>query len=401
MLLALSMSTYSTELVYLTLFLYLLIFFAGKFFCFSSPLCPKTNIYPSKENSYFELVTVSLLRNSWWLILTSWVYGIFISFLLGVPIEHAFRNFFGMTIYIFSPILMCTRISVLKILNLVALAGLVQLLVLLYFSIRSIDVLTSALEFSSLSEFRVTYSLGSLVILPLLSVSAASIFYAHLKPNQQSLSFIFKYSNTKVGLFVLLVLIIVPSMSKGLFLIAVLLLITPLFITSIGKISRGVFPGKLILAFFILFFLILLLPQEILRAFYFTFSDEELSNSLRNEQFQYIKNEFSFFGSGLGSALKSGYARDDVNFYGFELNYLNIIHKLGVASVPLFLAYCATVLLSLFRIVNGYRLFESYFALGLMGYLIQGAANPILLSPVTVLLHCFAIHILIYPDERI
>jgi hypothetical protein len=396
---ALSLSAYSTDFVYLAVFAYLIVFFGSKLFSFSLPLCVRLAIQVSKKSNRIELTAASFLRNSWWLILVSWVYGIFLSMLLGVPSEHAFRNFFGMVVYIVSPILICTRMSVPKLVSLVTIAGVIQILVLAYFVPRSIDALTS-LDFSSLSELRVTYNLGSLVILPLLMVSTASIFYSNLIPNQQTPIPILKWVDSKIGLVILLFLVIVPSMSKGLFLIAVLFFTIPLFLTSIKKLLKGFFPVGLIVFFSIFLIIYFLLPQAVLDAIYFTFSDVELSNSYRNEQFQYLVNEFSLSGSGLGSALKSGYARDDVSFYGFELNYLNIVHKLGIASLPLFLAYVVTVLLSLYRIVRGYRLFESYFALGLMGYLVQGAANPILLAPVTVLLHCFAIHMLIYPAEK-
>jgi hypothetical protein len=291
------------------------------------------------------------------------------------------------------------RFSVVKLINLLALAAMIQLILVAYFIPNSVNAIAT-LDFVSLSELRVVYSLGTLIVLPLVAVGAASLFLADVRSGQQSFSPIFKYLNTKLGIIALLLLVIAPSMSKGLFIICTLFIALPLIHSSTIKLYRGVAPVGLSVALLLFLLVALLLPKEILDSILYTFSDEELSNSLRSEQFKYLVDEFSFLGSGLGSALKSGYARDDVSFYGFELNYLNIVHKLGVASLPLFASYAATVFLSLYRISKGYRLFESYFALGLMGYLIQGIGNPILLSPVTVLMHCMSIHVLTYSSPK-
>jgi hypothetical protein len=395
---ALTLSFYSTDSVYLALLALIATFLVLKLFSPCAPLCVLSRAHVSSHASIFEYIVVRFLRNAWWMILLSWMYGIILALSLGVPGEHAFRNFFGLVVYIVSPILLCMRFSVSKLINLLALAAVTQLLAMAYFIPNSINAIAS-LDFVSLSELRVVYSLGTLIVLPLVAVSAASLFLVDVRSCQQSYSHIFKYINTKLGIVALLMLVIVPSMSKGLFIICVLFVTLPLIHSSAIKLYRGVAPVGLFVALVLFFMILLLLPQEILDSIFYTFSDEELSNVLRGEQFKYLVNEFSFLGSGLGSALKSGYARDDVSFYGFELNYLNIVHKLGIASLPLFGSYIGIVFLSLYRIFKGYRLFESYFALGLMGYLIQGIGNPILLSPVTVVMHCCSIHILTYSSR--
>jgi hypothetical protein len=395
---ALTLSFYSTDLVYLALIALITSFLALRIISPSPTLCVLSRAHVSSDASIVEYIVVKFLRNAWWLILLSWMYGIILALSLGVPSEHAFRNFFGLVVYIVSPILLCMRFSVLKLINLLALAAVIQLMAVAYFIPNSVNAIAT-LDFVSLSELRVVYSLGTLIVLPLVAVSAASLFLVDVRSGQQSFSHIFKYLNTKLGIIALLLLVIAPSMSKGLFIICVLFVALPLIHSSAIKLYRGIAPIGLFVALLLFFVVLLLFPQEILDSIFYTFSDEELSNSLRGEQFKYLVDEFSFLGSGLGSALKSGYARDDVSFYGFELNYLNIVHKLGVASLPLFVSYIGTVFLSLYRIFKGYRLFESYFALGLMGYLIQGVGNPILLSPVTVLMHCCSIHVLTYSSR--
>ena len=56
--------------------------------------------------------------------------------------------------------------------------------------------------------------------------------------------------------------------------------------------------------------------------------------NIRTERASFLIREFSPFGNGLGSSLESGYARDNTG-YGFELTYLNIIHKLHVVFIAL------------------------------------------------------------------
>lgn len=120
--------------------------------------------------------------------------------------------------------------------------------------------------------------------------------------------------------------------------------------------------------------------------------ESELVEGSRDEQRSFLVNEFSFFGSGLGAALKSGYSRDVLG-YSFELNYENLIHKVGVFSFVVFLSYFLTFVM----------IFKKYFktgdpeifgvSLGLLFFLIPGYGNPILFAPTTVILHCIIIYI--------
>ena len=81
----------------------------------------------------------------------------------------------------------------------------------------------------------------------------------------------------------------------------------------------------------------------------------------------------------------------------FELSYLNIIHKLGVFSMALFLYYLSTIILIVYRILHRKYLISSYFCFGLMAYLIIGVGNPILLSSTAIILHAIAVYILLFP----
>lgn len=360
----------------------------------------KNSIFALRGNGFFERITAVYLANCWWVIVLTWVYGVFVALFLNIPTEYAFRDFIGMVVYIVLPLLVHARISIDKVINLIVLAGAVHILILIYFLFHSVDVLFSAHDITSLSDLRVTYALGALIILPMLLVSAASIFYRKQNERTQYPSIVLDYLCTKTGFIILILFIIIPSMSKGLFLTCIIFVLLTFIAATIERLRRGMIPLYLFVVMVGLGCFFILIPQYFLDLFIFTFSDAELSNSIRSEQARFLIDEFSFFGSGLGSSLQSGFVRDDVGGgYSFELSYLNLIYKLGIFSMPLLLSYVVTVSLALLRIFRGYQLIYSYFALGLMGYLILGSGNPILLSPISVMLHCFAIYILIYKSD--
>jgi hypothetical protein len=112
---------------------------------------------------------------------------------------------------------------------------------------------------------------------------------------------------------------------------------------------------------------------------------------LRQGQATALLQDLHWFGKGLGSSLASGYQRDSRG-YGFEQNYLNLIHKFGVFAGLIFLAYFVVV----FRIVRGLRNRRTrHFALASLAVctgLVMGYGNPILMSPVMVTLHAIALY---------
>lgn len=138
----------------------------------------------------------------------------------------------------------------------------------------------------------------------------------------------------------------------------------------------------------------LLLFTNLYEVVLFSFSSGEGSNSVRSEQFDYLVSEWNFTGAGLGSSLDSGYKRDETG-YGFELTYVNLVNKLGVFSLPLFLSYASTIFYGLkFFFLDGKRVAGAW-VLGSMAFLIPGAGNPLLLAPVFVFMHFLAIMLII------
>ncbi|MDP1614955.1 MAG: hypothetical protein Q8L68_04085, partial [Methylococcales bacterium] len=350
-----------------------------------------------KKSPSIEFVCLKFLANSWWLILISWFFGVSNALLSGVDASLALRNFFGMIVYCIFPILFFISISTTQIIRIVVFAGLVQGIYLISLLIDSANIFLSGIDFKSLSDLRVAYNTGTTILFPLLAISAASVFYPRWGKRDGLPGWEYKFISSRTSLGLLLAVIIIPSMSKG-FILASFLILIVVLIFALIEYRWSVRLIAYLIFFCTVIFGWIIIPQEWLDVVSFTFSSEETSNYLRNEQAQYIMDEFTFFGAGLGSSLNSGYVRDDSG-YGFELNYLNLIHKLGIFALPIFFSYIATVAVSLYRIRHRSNLLESYFAFGLMGFLIPGIGNPVLLSSTSVLLHSFAIYVLLSPSK--
>jgi hypothetical protein len=103
-------------------------------------------------------------------------------------------------------------------------------------------------------------------------------------------------------------------------------------------------------------------------------------------------------GRGLGAPLK-GYKRDPMG-YGFEQNYLNLLHKFGVFALVIFAAYAlACVRIALAAGAFRTRHFAFASAAFLAG-LIMGLGNPTLMSPIMVTLHGMVLYWL-RPDASV
>lgn len=346
------------------------------------------------STSWVEKISNIYLKNCWILILLTWIFGVFRGLSLDVPPDFVFRNFFGMVVYCVLPILMIFSISVKMIIEIISYASIFVMAFMLY--TLTIFVLNSpSLEqISSLSELRSFYSAAAMVLFPLFAISAASVFYKDWQKNTSTGNWITILLSNRWGFFVILILIVLPSMSKGMMLSCFLLFFFAYLFGLTSHMRHGFIPRYFIASVILIPVGLYFIPQFIFDILFFTFSSEEVSNSIRSDQASYLIDDFSTLGRGLGSSLASGYVRDDSG-YGFELNYLNLIHKFGIFSLTIFMSYFFTVGFALYRIWRRKFLFESYISLGLMGFLVVGVGNPILLSSISVILHTFAIYILL------
>lgn len=375
-----------TEPVY---FIFLAAFIVS-IFCFLARVGGDSNkLYKVKIYNKYDF----LFKFSWIFILFSWFYGVILGIINDVPQEYIFRNFAGMVFYILVPAFLMVKPSFKEVFNYLTVGLIIQGVFAIHYTSDIILNPSGFIVNASLSEARSAYSIGFIIAYPFLGFLLAYLF---LTKNLNSDSFFKKpfRNNIIVSVFIFAVLyvLIVPSMSKG-FILGVALVFLVVFSDVLFRVIVSFkITFKSIIFIFILLgclFVLLFLYYDII---FHSFSGKEESNAIRGEQYSYIVSEFTFFGNGLGAPLASGYTRDDTR-YGLELTYLSIIHKLGFISILFFFSYVLTIFYTLRGIFKKIFVLESYFILGLLGFMIPGIGNPILLSPMAVLLHSISIYL--------
>ncbi|VVP04600.1 hypothetical protein PS838_02998 [Pseudomonas fluorescens] len=322
----------------------------------------------------------------------SWCYGVIVGLLNGVEVSYVFSNFAGLSLYVLFYIFYFSvhPETSKKALFFSAICSCVFGLYSVYSSYASVGGGGDA-DQVGIAGFRTLYSATFLYVVPFLLVCLVCLFLQRKSGSALK-------SDLKAGFWLLIFgfTLVVPAMSKG-FILVFILLFMLVFIAGYSSVLRSMVIGKNL---FVMTFLVLLagaallLFTDIYNVIAFSFSSGESSNSTRSEQFGYLVSEWSFSGAGLGSSLMSGYQRDETG-YGFELTYINLVNKLGVLSVPLFLSYVSVLFYGVkFFFFEGKR-FTGAWILGLMAFLIPGAGNPLLLAPVFVFMHFIAIMLVI------
>jgi hypothetical protein len=115
------------------------------------------------------------------------------------------------------------------------------------------------------------------------------------------------------------------------------------------------------------------------------------SRDVRRVQSVAIAEDLSVFGKGLGAGLTGGYSRD-ARGYGFEQNYLNLVHKFGVFAALIFLAYGYTAWLVFQATPRSRTRMLAFASAPFFVGLVMGYGNPTLMSPVMVTMHCVVLY---------
>lgn len=119
------------------------------------------------------------------------------------------------------------------------------------------------------------------------------------------------------------------------------------------------------------------------------FGASALGNLQRYEQIGQLLADTTWWGRGLGAPISTGYARSEEFPYGFELSYLNVVHKFGLFS----LLYFAFLIYTVYRIWRSPASpSERAVAFGALTYLAPAVGNPINFAIQLVLLHVLALH---------
>jgi len=329
------------------------------------------------------------------LIFVSWLYGALLGVFNYNPLEDVLRNFAGLVVYLFFYILWLIRPPFSSIFFLLFLASLVQISYGVFNSFNLINNSINIVLLGSLSDLRMYYSGGLLLCFPLITAWLFARDDCHFKflKIPYILHVLFK---SRLFFIALCYTVLIPAMSKGFILAFTLLLFTYFSFLSFHCFRRARHLIMLMLLIVSAAIAAFLVPAEFVDLVVSSYSYQERSNLVRAEQYKHLVNDLTITGHGLGAPLSTGYSRSKTE-YGFELTYLNLIHKLGLFSIPLLFCYIYTVTVALIRIFLRINMLQSSVAFGCLFYLIPGAGNPILLSPFLVVLHCIAIYILLEP----
>ena len=330
----------------------------------------------------------------WFFIFISWVYGVLIGLINFNELGSIFRNFFGLNLYLLMPVFFTLKPKKKHLYVAVAAGCAIQCVIALY-EFYQVGFVFNPM--GSISSSRFFYSVGLITAIPFFSYYLSRfLFPRQFSPFEEKATSV--YFDLSLALL-LSFFIIFPPASKGFILawIFALLYVVGLYLWS--YIFKGRVTVRGLWFLLVLFLVLMLISYHFYDLIAFSFSDQDVSNAERNDQFHLILEDFNFIGHGLGALLSSGYVRDETG-YGMELTYLNLIHKLGLVSIFLFLSYLCTYYLAIKIGLNNKRIYESCFAFGGMGFSIIGAGNPLLLSPAAVTLHCVVMYILLSENSN-
>jgi len=314
-----------------------------------------------------------------------WLYGVLLGFLRGNNSESIIANFFGMSLYIIYYSFCSLKFNIENILSLIKISSIVNCIffyisVFLYLSDGRIYGVTTGEDLDGqMAGFRLYWSMGMLIVVGQMCLIFAK-YVAGLK-----------IKISEYILFLLMLVSVLGTFSKGFILQFIASCIVILFFSSGIDQLDGKIKFKRLTWLIIVLVLLFTMLYDLGFIDSFLFSIEyEAGSGSRDEQRRFIVNEWTFLGEGLGAVLKSGYSRDELG-YGFELNYENLIHKIGVLSILPFSMYIYTIY-NLTGLKNNFEIFG--LGVGLMSYLISAYGNPFLFSPLAVILHVVVLYLI-------
>lgn len=334
-----------------------------------------------------------------------WAYGVIVGLYNGNDPEGIARNFAGMTFYLNYFILRLAAVSTELIISALLAAGVINIAIPLSFGAYAIltgDVSTKYVDTAGLLAFRVYYSISQVLVLPFFGMCLAGLLFSLRNiPSSNTLQALLR--NTWLLWTSATVCVIsgpLLSMAKGLIICYVIVFVTVIFVVAYDALGSALGQRSLVrftpltLMVVVLFAAgIIILETDLYEIIVFTFGDTASGNVIREEQRGELVGDFTLLGKGLGATVASGYTRDDLG-YGFELNYENLIHKVGIFAALIFAGYFYTV----------YRCATSAFSrnkrlIGLIGisgmaYLVPAYGNPILFAPSFVAMHTLVLMLL-------
>lgn len=328
-----------------------------------------------------------------------WLYGLIRGLILGNPLNYVTANFAGMVCYIFYFFLTTFHAGLFKLMKILIIAGIsVSVLSIILISIFILGINNDALNLilgesvwaiASTGQERVYFS-NLAIAYPLMGYAFFLLF-----SNKKYIMFsiVIRKKNHAFFLFLVsLLALIFISASKGFVLGTIAVLFLIVFFTSINSLLRH----KMNYIFIHSLLLIIVLYFTMIGSGYFSivtemFNSDDVSNNERYKQLESILNDLSFMGNGLGAVVKGSIRSVDAP-YGYELIYLNLVHKFGLFSIPLFAGWFYMFVKLVSSLYFKRSLPYSVLALSALGYLFPAIGNPILMHPSLVILNCFVLY---------
>ncbi len=344
------------------------------------------------------------------LMLLVWFYGLLLGFFRQNVTEYVINNFAGMTVYLLYFLLIPYKNQSLRIIKILVTASLIVsgftiIFFILYFvigvdwSFISNNPLFGNLMLSgsSTGQKRVFFT-GQAVIFTLFTLSLYRILNGKKFLSSLESDSIFKKRSINFTLFFISIIsLFFLTASKGNLLGGIIIFILlPIVTLKLSEITsqkrKNILKNLLIylLVFGVLAGVLLITGYSNIVSVMFDKND--VANVDRYDQLGYLLKDLKIFGNGLGSVI-TGFTRNEDKPYGFELIYMNIIHKFGIFSIIIIGVYIYT----LFKIIKLFRkdhldIRIPLSALGCMGFLFPAFGNPLLFSPQAVILHCVALY---------
>ncbi len=333
-----------------------------------------------KSNDYDFIDVIPIL------FFITWVYGVFVGLLNNVPDKYVFRNFGGMVFYLafYSFYVMKLNLhSIIKSIFASAYLGIPIILYLTYLAFTEGQI--------AFGSERVLFCFLQMIIFIPFVVIYGTFFFS-VGQNIKYLIFSSKIALVIIMLVTYVVSVIV-SFSKGMILASIAIM----GLIFVFRMARGL-SVKLILKIGGIIAILLggIIYLGLTSVLIELFSSREVSNATRSLQYEFLIDDLTFLGRGLGAGLTNvNYIRAVDAPYAFELTYLNLMHKFGFMSSILFAIYLFTFV-KIFALFGNdeNRNFLGLICLGLMAYVFPSIGNPFLLSPIAVICHCLTLYII-------
>lgn len=338
-----------------------------------------------------------------------WLYGVWLGLLLGNDVGYVFSNFAGMVGYFFYYLLVVSNISkdsLYKLTVYIAMFVLLQNVVLsillflfdvyIYYG-ENYLIATFFGYFSGGSSTGQTrmLSISQLVVFPLVVLGLGYSINRSLR-GEERIRFLRKHYFFLL-VMAIYVVIFLPA-SKG-FVLAGCVLFSLTFYVNRAPLGMVNLKRVAMLAFILVALLLVFLLSGYINIITKMFDSDDVANVARFDQLDYLLTDLRFFGNGLG-AIVEGSVRNLEKPYGFELTYLNLMHKFGFLSLFVIFVYLYTFkrAITQFRKKN---IDKKYIltSIGLMAYTVPSIGNPFLMSCQGVIMHVIALYLL-RPEGR-